>query len=755
MIEFGESALISLILISAFQAFIPLVFCKASSKALCTIAKATQYFQLFLILFAFSSLVYAYITTDLRVANVVLNSHHHTPLLYKITGVWGNHEGSMLLWVSILVIYGSGVALLSSAPFWFKAKVLSLQSVLTCLFTLFIYLTSNPFLKISNPGLSGHDLNPLLQDPALAFHPPFLYGGFVGFSIIFSFAGSALLEKKPDLKWVVWARPWALIAWSSLTLGITLGSWWAYYELGWGGWWFWDPVENISLIPWLLGTALIHVFTMLQKREFLGRWLYLLSLLSFLSSLGGTFLIRSGVLSSVHAFASDPKRGLFLLIIGSIVSFLSLGLFIVRLKHIPSYFKKVRFMSRENAIFFNNILLVTLAFTVALGTLYPLFLEAITGDKITVGTPYFSSTFIPLSVPFLIVMGISAGLKWHKESLLSITAHSYFWLSCVLTLTTVGALLFLYPLAQWRAVLMISGGVWIFSLTLTSMRRADHQNSLGMILAHGGLAITILGMGVDTLGLQEKIVALRQGESINFCNYRIKLHSVSYTKLPTYTAEQAIIHVEKNGKAYTLLPEKRFYPFRETLTTETALHHYWFSNLYIALGPLLKEDQWVIRVYYHPLVELIWLGGFFIALGGMIGLIPRGQGYLLKRLLVVLLSIKCLSVSAAEVKENPSQEEINKRAYKLYQEIKCPVCAGQSIEHSNTDIAKDLRKSIHQALLEGKTEQEIRKNLSRLYGEEILFRPVFDAKNLILWLLPFLTGIVGIGAILRRSHFRK
>jgi cytochrome c-type biogenesis protein CcmF len=754
MAEFGESALISLIFISAFQIFIPLIFYKAIPETILRLAQTTQYFQFFLIILAFSTLIYSHVVTDLGIFNVAMNTHHEAPLLYKITGVWGNHEGSMLLWLCILIFYGSAVASVSSCPFSLKIKILSVQGLLSCAFTLFVFYTSNPFLKAPVFLSSGRDLNPILQDPALAFHPPTLYLGFVGFSIVYSFALASLLEKKPDFQWVQWVRPWALMAWSFLSLGITMGSWWAYYELGWGGWWFWDPVENASLMPWLVGTALIHALAVAQKRHLLVRWSYFLCILSFLLSLIGTFLVRSGSLSSVHAFASDPARGTFLLVILAGSFLLSMSILAVRFKKISIYKKLTPLISRENGILFNNHFLLTLAFTVLLGTLYPLLIEAITGESITVGAPYFKATFVPLSLPLLGLMGLSLWMTWGKGGTLQkISPH--LWFPLVMTLGAGIGLLLFYHHHNWHSILMTAAGVWILVSTLGAFIQKRSQNPFSMLLAHGGLAIAILGMGIDTLGTQEKLVALRQGESIEFQGYKIELQSVQRHKFPNYEAERATISLKKKGRTSILFPEKRFYRAHQTLTTETALHHFWFSNLYFALGSLLTGDRWTLRVYYHPLVELIWLGGILLATGGFLGLIPRQifRRKMRKKGLSLILFLflgRVFPAEAVEIGERLLNPVLEQRARILSSEIKCPVCAGQSIEDSQAPLARKLRRSIRESLLENKTDEEIRQKLIHLYGENVLFKPVFDFKNSLLWILPFLIGLGSVGLTLWR-----
>lgn len=767
MTDFGESALVSLVIISALQVFASLFLYKWHAEIALKSAQASQYFQFFLIVFAFATQVHAYVVTDLSVFNVAMNTHRDACLLYKITGVWGNHEGSMLLWLLVLVFYGAAVAALSSCAPSLKIKVLSIQSMLTCLFSLFVFYTSNPFLETSVPFLAGRDLNPILQDPALAFHPPTLYLGFAGFSIVLSFALASLLEKSPNVRWVEWVRPWALAAWSFLTLGITMGSWWAYYELGWGGWWFWDPVENTSLMPWLAGTALIHVFAVVQKRRQLLRWSYFLSILCFLFSLLGTFLVRSGALSSVHAFSSAPERGIVLFAIFAGVSFLSLAIFLVRFKKFALNRDPIPLSSRTGAILFNNHFLLTLAFTVFLGTSYPLLIEAVTGETITVGTPYFAATFVPLSLPLLGLMGVSVWMKRGEKTRQKTSPFLHLWFPFVLTLWVVLGLLLL-EFQHWRAILMAGASVWVLSSTLSAAIQKRRQNSWPMILGHGGLAIAVLGMAIDTLGMKENLVALKKGESIEFQGYAIKLQSIQRLKFPTYEAERATIYLKKGKREYTLFPEKRFYPHHQTLTTETALHHFWFSNLYFALGSFLPGERWTLRIYYHPLVELIWLGGLLLAAAGFLSIISqvfqrmRRGGFRKRTCQMMMMSLASLFLQgvypvaeAGEIEggERLVNSAVEQRARVLFTEIRCPVCAGQSIEDSNAPLARELRRSIRKALMEGQTDVQIRQHLVSLYGENVLFRPLLDSKNLALWVLPFLVALGGAGFMI--WHGRK
>ncbi|MGI4852405.1 MAG: cytochrome c-type biogenesis CcmF C-terminal domain-containing protein [Janthinobacterium lividum] len=759
MIEWGESALIALIIVSLGQLLMPLLMTKISqvldsdnkNNLFLKISCFIQYFQFFLISFSFLSLIYAYVVTDLRVFNVVMNTHQEASLLYRITGVWGNHEGSMILWLWILLFYGTAVAIFSPCPARLKIYTLSMQSFFTFIFGLFVFFTSNPFLKAAVPYLTGRDLNPILQDPALAFHPPTLYLGFVGFSIVLSFALASLLQKEVNGGWIKWARPWALIAWSFLSVGIAMGSWWAYYELGWGGWWFWDPVENASLMPWLAGVALIHAFALVLKNQSGLKWAYCLSIFTFLLSLLGTFLVRSGALSSVHSFASDPQRGLFLLGILIMTAVFSVIILFRGFKKIDQPPQK-HWSQRAGLIIINNYFVMALVSIVILGTLYPLILESITGTLMTVGPPYYSWTFAPFVLILLILMGLSYTTSWGP----GVKKPINLWGPLSLTLS-------LLVILWWQhgkdvlSILMIGGAAWMILATLQHViqKRSNASLSWPMILAHGGLALSILGMGLDTLGKQENLVGLKAGDSIEFQGYKITLKSLTQHDYPTYKAERASVQLEKGSHLSLLTPEKRYYASHETLTTETALYHTWLSNLYFALGGALPGERWTLRIYYHPWVELIWLGGLLMALGGFVASVPKiWQRRPWKNSLVGLIFMFSICEGqTVEIGERLIDPVLEQRARDISLNLKCPVCAGQSIDDSHAPMAKDLRRHVRENILEGKTDQEIYALMKAQYGESVLFEPTVNIENSVLWIIPLLAAFGGIAFI--RSYFFK
>tara|TARA_R110000787_G_scaffold16622_25_gene50868 strand:+ start:117252 stop:119240 length:1989 start_codon:yes stop_codon:yes gene_type:complete len=588
---------------------------------------------------AFAALTWAFVVSDFSVANVAANSHSLKPMLYKVAGVWGNHEGSMLLWVLMLSLFGAAVAVLGdNLPPGLRARVLGVQGGIAFGFLLFILLTSNPFDRLDPAPLDGQGLNPLLQDPGLAFHPPMLYLGYVGLSVTFCFAIAALIEGKVDAAWARWVRPWTLAAWSSLTLGIALGSWWAYYELGWGGWWFWDPVENASFMPWLAATALLHSAIVVEKRDALKTWTVLLAIIAFSFSLLGTFLVRSGVLTSVHAFATDPARGLYILLFLLTVIGGSLTLFAIRAPAMKSggLFAPV---SREGALVLNNLLLSTALATVLLGTLYPLFLEVVSGDKVSVGPPFFNATFVPLMIPLLIAMAAGPLMGWKRGDLAGVLSR----------LKVAGiAVGFAIVLAWWAqsdgpplALLGIALAAWLFVGTLVefsertrlfripfgaSLRRAAGlpRSAWGLLLGHAGVAILVAGVTGSSAWTVEKIQAMAVGETVDVAGYSFTLDGVSEGQGPNYQYRRAAFTVRHDGKVYDVLePEKRFFPVEQNETTEAAIRTTFLGDLYAVIGDATPQGKWVTRIYFNPLVPWIWAGCLIMVAGGLVSLSDR------------------------------------------------------------------------------------------------------------------------------------
>ena len=574
---------------------------------------------LVLSLTSFFLLIYAHIISDFSLINVFENSHTTKPLIYKISGVWGNHEGSMLLWILVLTIFNYFIyKLYNTKNSIFILKTLQIQSFITTGFILFTVLTSNPFKKMITTVENGLGFNPILQDPALAIHPPLLYIGYVGFSAAFSMSVAALsLDKNLNTNWHNYMKPFVMVAWTFLTIGIALGSLWAYYELGWGGWWFWDPVENASFMPWLLGTALLHSLIVVEKKKSLQGWVLLLSILTFLLSVLGTFLVRSGILTSVHTFALDPSRGIYILAFMALLGCYSLILFGSKSK---IYFNNnyFSFFSKEGAILVNNIFMIVVCFTVLLGTIYPLLIEAVTNNKISVGEPYYNSTVIPIIIPAIIVMGIGPILSWgkiNKSELIRKVLPAAF-----VTIILTSFFFFIYKSYSFIGVLGILLGFWIISNNLVIFYRKKINYSIGMIIAHIGVGLLILGITGSSVWQKEKISKLHIGDEIKIKNYNIVFNKISEVRGSNYLALKGNFSVYDKNKNLitTLVPENRFYPITKSFTSEASIHTNIIRDLYIILGQGNKNDGWTIRVYYNPLVVWIWIGAFIIFLGGLV-----------------------------------------------------------------------------------------------------------------------------------------
>tara|TARA_B100001123_G_scaffold4714_1_gene6206 strand:+ start:916 stop:2802 length:1887 start_codon:yes stop_codon:yes gene_type:complete len=575
-------------------------------------------------LISFFLLMYSHIVSDFSVLNVFQNSHTTKPMIYKVAGVWGNHEGSMLLWILVLTIFNYFLfRLYNKESSIFISKTLETQSFVTIGFILFTILTSNPFERIPVTQMDGLGFNPILQDPALAIHPPLLYVGYVGLSAAFSISVSALsLNPNQTIKWNIYMKPFVIAAWTFLTLGIALGSIWAYYELGWGGWWFWDPVENASLMPWLLGTALLHSLIVVEKRKSLRAWVLLLSILAFLLSVLGTFLVRSGILTSVHTFALDPSRGIYILIFTAILGGYSLILFATKSKNYVdnNYFN---FFSKEGSILLNNIIMVVVCATVFLGTIYPLLVEAFTKNKISVGEPYYNSTVIPIIIPAILIMGIGPILGWGKEDKLKI-----FKKTLPVFLLTVTMTFFILLFYQSYSALGIIGTFISFWIILNSsfiLFKKRKNFSPGMIIAHFGFGLLILGITASSIWQEEKIVKMKIENEVKIEKYNILFKDIKEIKRSNYLALQGnFIVYNKNKSIVTkLTPEKRFYPIENTFTTEASIHTNLFRDLYIVLGDGNLDQGWVVKIYYNPLVIWIWIGTLIIFCGGIVSTISN------------------------------------------------------------------------------------------------------------------------------------
>lgn len=637
--ESGHYALVLALGLALIQSVVPLIGARLRDVALMNVARSAALAQLLFVGASFVALVMLHVNSDFSVANVYENSHSMKPLLYKITGVWGNHEGSMLLWVSILALFGGLVAAFgNNLPLSLRAHVLAVQAWVASAFYLFILVTSNPFLRIANPPIEGRDLNPVLQDIGLAVHPPMLYLGYVGFSISFSFAIAALMEGRIDAAWARWVRPWTLVAWIFLTLGIAMGSYWAYYELGWGGWWFWDPVENASLMPWLAGTALLHSALVMEKRNALKVWTILLSILTFSLSLLGTFLVRSGVITSVHAFATDPTRGVFILLILCLFIGGSLSLFAGRATSLKQggLFAPI---SREGALVLNNLLLTVACAVVLFGTLYPLAMEMLADFKMSVGAPFYNLTFAPLFALLLLAVPFGPMLAWKRGDLLGVTqrllaagvaglgavAIAWGWARGGSALAPLAIGLGIFVIASAATdIVERTGLVRLPFATVLHRARGLPRSAWGTAFAHAGLGVALIGIVCETTWNSEYIATMKQNDVAHIAGFDVKLDGLLQRQGPNYREMIAEFNVSRDGETLSVMtPSKRSFTTRGSSTTEAALLTRGASQLYISLGDANPEGAIAVRIYHKPLVLLIWWGPVLMAFGGMLSLSDR------------------------------------------------------------------------------------------------------------------------------------
>ncbi|MBU2982446.1 heme lyase CcmF/NrfE family subunit [Lentibacter algarum] len=632
--ELGHFALILGFTVALLQTVVPLVGAAKRWPGWMRFSEPAAGLLFLLTGFAFAALTYSFVVSDFSVKLVWMNSHTAKPLLYKFSGVWGNHEGSMLLWVLILTLFGALAAWFGGGlPPTLKARILAVQGSITAAFMAFVLFTSNPFLRLEPAALNGKDLNPLLQDPGLAFHPPFLYLGYVGLSMAFSFAVAALIEGRVDAAWARWVRPWTLAAWIFLTIGIALGSWWAYYELGWGGFWFWDPVENASFMPWLIAVALLHSAVVVEKRESLKSWTILLSIIAFGFSLVGAFITRSGIITSVHAFATDPERGVFLLLILAFFVGGALTLFALRAGALEA--KGVFGMvSREAALVLNNILLAVAAFVVFVGTIWPLISELLFDRKLSVGEPWFNASFTPLMILLGLALPLGAMLPWKRGQLgrvakrlsgafaLAVALGALIW--AIQTersaLGPVGLLLAAWIVAGSVTDLLSRGRKGERLARLMRLPRADW----GKAVAHAGLGVTIAGVSGVLAWQQEDIRVVQEGDSVVLSGYTITLNDVSRAQGPNYISTMADVTLSKGARVIsTLHPEKRVYPVAGMPTTEAAIDGGLWRDIYVVIGDAQDGGGWAMRSYYKPLANWIWGGALLMALGGVLSLSDR------------------------------------------------------------------------------------------------------------------------------------
>jgi cytochrome c-type biogenesis protein CcmF len=626
--EIGHLALILALLVSIVQGVLPLIGAQRGKPAWTALARPAAQTQFVLVAFSFACLASAFVANDFSVAYVAEHSNSQLPEIYRFAATWGGHEGSLLLWLLMLSGWTVAVSLFSrQLPEDMVARVIAVLGLVATGFTLFILLTSNPFDRLLPAAADGHDLNPLLQDPGLVFHPPMLYMGYVGFSVAFAFAIAALISGRLDAAWARWSRPWTTVAWIFLTLGIALGSYWAYYELGWGGWWFWDPVENASFMPWLVGTALIHSLAVTEKRGSFKNWTVLLAISAFSLSLLGTFLVRSGVLTSVHAFAADPRRGIFILIFLCVVVGGSLSLFAWRAPKV-GLGGSFALLSRETLLLINNVLLVVASSSVLLGTLYPLIIDALNLGKLSVGPPYFNTVFVPVMVPALFLMAIGPLANWKQADMGSIVKRLR--LAAVIALLAGAGLPFL--VGQWTPLVAmgLALAVWIaascaFQVQAWLKKGNPPLSFWGMQVAHFGIAVFVVGVTMVKGYEVEKDVRMAVGETVEVAGYQFKLLGIQSVSGPNYDAARGEFELSRDGKVLrTLEPEKRNYRSSAMPMTETAIDSGITRDVYVSMGESLDEGRaWAVRVYYKPFVTWIWVGCLFMALGGALAAADR------------------------------------------------------------------------------------------------------------------------------------
>ena len=628
--ELGHVALIVGLQLALVQGVAGLVGAARASAGLMALSRGAVAGQLFFVLAGFLALIGSFLVNDFSVMNVAEHSSRNMPIQYRFTAAWGSHEGSFLLWTTLMAAWTAAVLLFSRRlPADLVARVVGIMGLLSFCFLAYILFTSNPFMRLHPAPANGRDLNPLLQDPGMILHPPLLYMGYVGFSVAFAFAIAALISGRLDQAWARWARPWTLVAWSFLTLGIMVGSWWAYYELGWGGWWFWDPAENASLMPWLAGTALLHSLVVTERRGVLKVWTVFLALGAFSLSLMGTFLVRSGVLSSVHAFALDPLRGLFILVFLAIVIGGSLALFARRASVLRGARERVspvvdfKPVSRESAILLGNVLLLVALATVLLGTLYPLVLDAFDLGKVSIGPPYFNTVFVPMMVPVLLLLGIAPRLRWGKTSLADVI-KGLRWEALAALVVAVAAP-FAFGEFKWQAALGLGLGAWMVLTTVGSLvtrwREAGFLSlsALGMGFAHTGLAIGVIGMGLVSAYQSERTVTMRPGDQASLGAYTFRFKGATEVPASNYSAMRASVELERDGKTLGMLqPEKRMYRVSRTTMTEAAIRYGFLGDVYVALGEPLPGSAWSVQLYIKPFVGWLWAGALAMFCGGFL-----------------------------------------------------------------------------------------------------------------------------------------
>jgi len=631
--EIGQLALILALCMALVQAVFPLVGAARGNEQWMAVAVPAARAQMVFLLTAFGCLTWSFVVHDFTVAYVASHSNTALPLAYRISAVWGAHEGSLLLWALVLGFWTTAVSFMSrSVPPPMVARVLAVMGLVSIGFLLFMLLTSNPFERLFPAPPDGNDLNPLLQDPGLAIHPPMLYMGYVGFSVAFAFAIAAMLAGRLDTAWARWSRPWTNVAWMFLTVGIALGSWWAYYELGWGGWWFWDPVENASFMPWLVGTALIHSLAATEKRGALKAWTVLLAIFAFSLSLLGTFLVRSGVLTSVHAFATDPTRGVFILVFLALVIGGSLMLYAWRAPMVRSH-AHFELFSRETFLLVNNVLLVVAAASILLGTLYPLVIDALGMGKISVGPPYFESVFVPLTVPLAALVGIGALMRW-KRDVPGRLARNLAWAAVASLVVGVISAVWLLPHFAWGGLIGATLATWVILTAAQGVRErlaggrsfaSVPAGFYGMTTAHVGIALFVVGVTFTSVFSEERDVRLAPGESVELGGYSFQFLGTREVAGPNYSATEGWVQANRPGSApIALAPQKRVYRVQRNPMTEAAIDAGVLRDLFVALGePVSKDGAWTLRIYHKPFIRWIWIGALVMAIGGLVAVTDR------------------------------------------------------------------------------------------------------------------------------------
>ena len=749
MINFANFSVLIVAILSLMQFFIPLFRRLFNLKTLNYIISFLAISCFTLLSISFLTLIFAYINSDFSLLNVWSNSHTSKPLIYKISGSWGNHEGSMLLWCWVMSLYGFFVAInFQKISSDFKTKILMFQGILSFGFIIFLKFKSNPFEKLFPVPEEGIGLNPLLQDPGLAFHPPFLYLGYVGLSIVWSFALAGLFNDSFDRNWATKTKPWVILSWVFLSIGITLGSYWAYYELGWGGFWFWDPVENASLIPWIVATALMHSIIVMEKRGILINWCILLSILGFALSMVGTFIVRSGLLTSVHAFANDPDRGLFILSL--IAIYIIVSLFIFAIKPIKTnQLSQYNFLSKDFFLIINNLLLIVSALTIFVGTIYPMILEIFSGERISVGTPFYTITVIPIIFLFSVLAPMAIFLPWGKLRV----NFEYIKIFSLLAVSSLFTWIFYiyFDVQNIFSNLGVFVSFWIILGSLYVLIIKNKKPSFPSFFGHLGLGILILGCSISISSQKQYEGPLSFNENIVIGDFKVKFLDVEDGTGPNYINSTGSFSLEKSGKIINLTAEKRFYPVEKSITTEAGIYSKYFSHIYIILGEKINSEEWMVRVWFKPLVSLIWIGALITAFGGILSLFKKINLRMnFKYLFLLIIFLFSFPINLySNVIDNDEVEQIENRIKSINQNIRCLVCESQTIDESNSPLAKDLRSIVRSKVLNNETDESIYNYFRERYGDYIIMKPPFKNSTFFLWIAPFIFLIIGFVLILK------